>query len=101
MATFVSSGTKFKTWVEKQRDKGVHTLYFTTEHSRKASLEKELPKAKLEVLTDERLNNKFFLARAVLEPSPKAKPPIRKAKPKDDSDEKVTPTPSTQESDGS
>ncbi len=100
MATFVSSGSKFKKWVEKQREKGVLTLYFTTEHSRKNSLEKELVKAKLEVLTDKRLNNKFFLARAELEPAqdtPKKRRP-KKAKPKRG---EGTPKAAASDSDGS
>ncbi len=64
MATFVSSGTKFKQWIKKQRRKGVDTMYFTTEHSRMGSLKRELDNpSDFEVLTDETLNNKFFLAR--------------------------------------
>jgi hypothetical protein len=64
MATFVSSGTKFKQWIKKQRRKDVNTMFFTTEHSRMGSLKRELGNpGDFEVLTDERLNNKFFLAR--------------------------------------
>jgi hypothetical protein len=64
MATFVSSGKKFKKWIKKQRRKGVGTMFFTTEHSRIRSLKRELSDPDdFELLTDETLNNKFFLAR--------------------------------------
>jgi hypothetical protein len=69
MATWVSSGAKFKDWVKKQREKGVTAMYFTTEHSRLGTLKKELDNPKnLELLTDTTLNNKFFLARVDFEP---------------------------------
>jgi 4-amino-4-deoxy-L-arabinose transferase-like glycosyltransferase len=61
---FVSSGERFKTWIKEQRDRGVSTLFFTTEHSRVGTLRAELGNpANLEVLTDRRLNNKFTLVR--------------------------------------
>ena len=64
MATFVSSGKKFTKWINKQRRQGVRTMFFTTEHSRIRSLKRELSDPEgFEVLTDETLNNKFFLAR--------------------------------------
>lgn len=75
MATFVSSGAKFKQWIERQRKKGVRTMFFTTEHTRINSLKRELDKPKqFEVLTDARLNNKFLLAKVVFDELPAAKP---------------------------
>ncbi len=74
MATFVSSGKKFKTWITEERQAGKSTFYFTTEHSRLKNLKKELDDPpSFEVLTDETLNNKFALARATFPPLP-AKP---------------------------
>jgi 4-amino-4-deoxy-L-arabinose transferase-like glycosyltransferase len=71
MATFVSSGKKFKRWIEKQRAQGLTTFFFTTEHSRIESLKRELEgDREFELLTDQALNNKFVLARAIFEPSP-------------------------------
>jgi hypothetical protein len=80
MATFVSSGSKFKRWVKKQRSRGVDTMYFTTEHSRQKSLKRELGTVEsFEQLTREEDNNKFFMAKVVF-------PPYR-ADAKDDPDE--------------
>lgn len=65
---FVATGQKFKDWIAEQRRAGVKTIYFTTEHGRIASLKRELDNPpRLEVLTDEALNNKFMLARVVFE----------------------------------
>jgi len=67
LPAFVSSGAKFKTWVQEQRDKGVKVVFFTTEHSRLSTLKSELGTVKkFEALTDKALNNKFFLARVEL-----------------------------------
>ncbi len=64
MATYVSTGKKFKDWIAKQRKKGVTTMFFTTEHSRINSLKRELNRPKdFELLTTEADNNKFVLAR--------------------------------------
>lgn len=64
VATFVSSGQAFKDWIEKQKTKGVRSLYFTTEHSRIPSLKKELGSVRsFDQLTTKRLNNKFMLAK--------------------------------------
>jgi hypothetical protein len=64
---FVQSGAKFKNWLTEQRKKGVHVMFFTTEHSRIGSLKSELGTVKkFEVLTSIELNNKFFLARVEL-----------------------------------
>lgn len=61
---FVSSGQKFKDWMEEQKRKGVKTFYFTTEHGRVGSLKGELGNPKdFAQLTTPELNNKFFLAR--------------------------------------
>jgi 4-amino-4-deoxy-L-arabinose transferase-like glycosyltransferase len=62
---FVSSGAKFKTWIAEQKKKGTQVMFFTTEHSRIASLKSELgPVKDFKVLTDRTLNNKFTVARA-------------------------------------
>jgi 4-amino-4-deoxy-L-arabinose transferase-like glycosyltransferase len=64
---FVSTGTKFKSWLTEERERGTRVVYFTTEHSREATLKTELGKVKrYERLTDKTLNNKFFLARVEL-----------------------------------
>jgi hypothetical protein len=64
---FVSSGSKFKSWIAEQRTKGVHVIFFTTEHSRTSSLKSELGAVKdFKVLTTKALNNKFMLARVEL-----------------------------------
>jgi 4-amino-4-deoxy-L-arabinose transferase-like glycosyltransferase len=61
---FVSSGEPFKRWVDEQKAKGIHRIYFITEHGRNGSLKRELgdPRTFTE-LTDKTLNNKFFVAR--------------------------------------
>jgi 4-amino-4-deoxy-L-arabinose transferase-like glycosyltransferase len=62
---FVSSGAKFKSWIAEQKKKGTKVMFFTTEHSRIASLKSELgPVKDFKVLTDRALNNKFTVARA-------------------------------------
>lgn len=64
---FVSSGKRFTQWVDSQRKDGVKVMFFTTEHSRIATLKREVGKIeKFELLTDATLNNKFVLARVVL-----------------------------------
>ena len=64
---FVSSGAKFKTWIAEQKAKGVHVMFFTTEHSRASSLKSELGAIKdFKILTTRALNNKFMLARVEL-----------------------------------
>jgi 4-amino-4-deoxy-L-arabinose transferase-like glycosyltransferase len=64
---FVSSGQKFKDWVEEQKKKGVRVMWFTTEHGRVGSLKNELGNPpRLEVVTSKELNNKFMLARVEL-----------------------------------
>ena len=61
---FVSSGKKFTKWIAEQKEKGVRTLYFATEHHRSDNLSRELGKTELfEPLTDRVLNNKFQLIR--------------------------------------
>jgi 4-amino-4-deoxy-L-arabinose transferase-like glycosyltransferase len=65
---FVSTGKKFKTWLDEQKKKGVKVMFFTTEHTRISTLKRELSNPKsFEVLTNEELNNKFFLARVELD----------------------------------
>jgi 4-amino-4-deoxy-L-arabinose transferase-like glycosyltransferase len=61
---FVSSGEKFKEWVNQQKTNGIKRVYFITEHSRTGTLRRELgdPKSYKEI-TDKALNNKFVVAR--------------------------------------
>jgi hypothetical protein len=67
LPAFVSTGQKFRDWVNEQRATGTRVMYFTTEHSRMSTLKNELGKVKsFQVLTKEELNNKFFLARVEL-----------------------------------
>jgi hypothetical protein len=63
---FVSSGSKFKKWIEEQHKKhDVGVFYFVTEHGRTGGLERELGSpTRFEKLTTKELNNKFVLVRA-------------------------------------
>ena len=62
---WVSSGQKFKDWVEEQKKKGVKTMYFTTEHGRSGTLKGEIGATQsFDAITDPALNNKFFTGRA-------------------------------------
>jgi hypothetical protein len=63
---FVSSGDKFKEWVNQQKTNGVKRVYFITEHSRTGTLRRELgdPKSYTEI-TDKVLNNKFVVSRII------------------------------------
>jgi hypothetical protein len=64
---FVSSGKRFTDWVAAQKKSGVEVMFFTTEHSRIATLKRELGSTrKFELLTTPALNDKFVLARAEL-----------------------------------
>jgi 4-amino-4-deoxy-L-arabinose transferase-like glycosyltransferase len=64
---FVSSGAKFKRWLEEERERGTRIFYVTTEHSRESGLKTELGEVqRYERLTTRALNNKFFLARVEL-----------------------------------
>lgn len=61
---FVSSGQKFKDWIEEQRKKGVKRIYFTTEHGRTGTLKGEIGQhVRFETITSKELNNKFALVR--------------------------------------
>jgi len=65
--TFVSTGTAFDQWLKKQRDtKGVHVMFFVTEHSRIAGLRREVNAKRYEEITSRALCNKFILIRAEL-----------------------------------
>jgi 4-amino-4-deoxy-L-arabinose transferase-like glycosyltransferase len=61
---FVSSGERFKDWVNEQKAHGIRRVYFITEHGRGGSLKRELndPKNYKEI-TDKTLNNKFVVSR--------------------------------------
>jgi hypothetical protein len=62
---FVSSGDKFKHWVQEQRKNGVELIYFTTEHARVKNLKRELGKPKgFSLVTTKELNNKFGIMRS-------------------------------------
>ena len=51
---FVSTGAKFKRWLEEQREHGTRVLFFTTEHSRESGLKSELGKVqRFEQLTSQ------------------------------------------------
>jgi 4-amino-4-deoxy-L-arabinose transferase-like glycosyltransferase len=64
---FVSSGKRFSDWVQGQKQHGVSVMFFTTEHSRVGTLQRELGSTrKFELLTTPALNDKFVLARAEL-----------------------------------
>jgi 4-amino-4-deoxy-L-arabinose transferase-like glycosyltransferase len=64
---FVSSGKRFTDWVDTQRKNGVKVMFFTTEHSRTGTLQRELGSVrKFERLTTSELNDKFVLVRAEL-----------------------------------
>jgi len=64
VAAFVSSGGPLTTWVRQQKEKGVHAIYFLTEHGRVAGLKGEVQARSYKELTDRTLNNKFVLVRA-------------------------------------
>lgn len=74
---FVSSGAKFKSWIDEQRKAGVKTMYFVTEHGRSRGLQNELGKAvaSFESITDRVLNNKFAIFRAQIAPPGQDAPP--------------------------
>ena len=67
VATFVSTGEKFKKWLDERRNSAFPTVFVTTEHTRVSSLKSEVGKhRKFDVLTDKDLNNKFTLVRIEL-----------------------------------
>ncbi len=64
VAAFVSSGQKFKDYVEAEKKKGVRRFYVVTEHGRASSLKSELGNPPVFTpLTSPLQNNKFFVAR--------------------------------------
>jgi 4-amino-4-deoxy-L-arabinose transferase-like glycosyltransferase len=61
---WVSSGAKFKEWIEQQKKAGVKTMYFTTEHGRVTGLKGEIGNfSSFDEITTADQNNKFFVAR--------------------------------------
>lgn len=65
---FVSSGAPFTTYLQAQKDKGIKTLWFVTEHSRTSALKNETGNPKtFDIVTDKRVNNKFCLVKAVFD----------------------------------
>ncbi|HSN99900.1 MAG TPA: hypothetical protein VLS89_16500, partial [Candidatus Nanopelagicales bacterium] len=68
LPVFVSSGKKFQDYINEQKQKGVKTFYFATEHSRVRSLSNELGSPRVfDHLTTPELNNKFLVVRARFE----------------------------------
>lgn len=64
---FLTTGENFKRFIEEQRSNNHKVLFFVLEPSRIGYLKGDLGKvARLDVITDARLNNKFVLARAEL-----------------------------------
>jgi hypothetical protein len=63
---FVSTGSTFTNWLKDQKAKGVHTMYFVTEHGRVGGLKSEVAPKQYTELTDKTLNNKFVLIRTEL-----------------------------------
>jgi 4-amino-4-deoxy-L-arabinose transferase-like glycosyltransferase len=61
---FVSSGGAFTTWIKAQREKGVHVMYFVTEHGRIGGLKGEVGGKSYKEITNKTINNKFVLVRA-------------------------------------
>lgn len=67
LITFVSTGEKFKRWIDDQRNSAHPVVFVTTEHTRINAVKSELGKyKKFDVLTDKYLNNKFALLRVEL-----------------------------------
>jgi 4-amino-4-deoxy-L-arabinose transferase-like glycosyltransferase len=66
IATFVSTGTPFTTWMKEERQKGVKVMYFVTEHNRTGGLRSEVGGRAYREVTDRALCNKFVLVRAEL-----------------------------------
>ena len=67
LPAFVSSGAKFKSWLDKRQKGGTKVVFFLTEHGRIGTLKGELGKgARLRTLTDKRVNDKFALVRVEL-----------------------------------
>lgn len=66
LPAFVTTGENFKTWLKQQRERGVNTFYFATEHGRIPSLKNEIgPHTEFTQLTDKTVNNKFTVIRVV------------------------------------
>ena len=63
---FVSSGAPFITWLKGEKEKGVHVMFFITEHQRVGGLKNEISPKTFAEVTDKNLDNKFTLCRAEL-----------------------------------
>ena len=67
LITFVSTGEKFKKWIDEQRNSANPVVFVTTEHARISALKSEIGKhRKFDVVTEKELNNKFALVRVEL-----------------------------------
>jgi len=66
---YVSSGSKFTQWIQDEKNKGVKTMYFVTEHGRKNGLKNELGAGvkTFDAITSTWLDNKFGLFKATFE----------------------------------
>jgi 4-amino-4-deoxy-L-arabinose transferase-like glycosyltransferase len=68
LAIFVSTGAPFTRWIGAERERGVRTFWFLSEHARTNGLRSEIGSPKIfEVVTTRRLNNKFCLVKAVFD----------------------------------
>jgi hypothetical protein len=67
LITFVSTGDKFKRWLDERRSSPDPVVFVTTEHTRISALRSEIGKyRKFDVVTEKELNNKFALVRVEL-----------------------------------
>jgi hypothetical protein len=66
MATFVSTGQAFTSWLKSEKEQGKRVFFFVTEHGRISGLRSEVGAKKFTEVTDKLLNNKFILVRAEL-----------------------------------
>lgn len=66
---YVSSGSKFTEWVQGEKNKGVKTMYFVTEHGRKNGLKNELGAGvqTFDAVTSTWLDNKFGIFKVTFE----------------------------------
>jgi hypothetical protein len=68
LPAFPQTGDNFKNWIRQQRDLGVNTFFFVSEHARLNGLKGELGNpADVKQLTDKVVNNKFTVVRVQFE----------------------------------
>ncbi len=66
IATFVTTGAPFTSWMKDERQKGVRVMYFVAEPGRMAGLRNEVGARAYREVTDRATCNKFVLVRAEL-----------------------------------